>query len=77
MENLLSYRHYAPHHDLLSRQRTPGTMHAYWARGVAVNMSPCHGEDHRFESGRARQVSGANVASTLEVLAGFSQEIRE
>ena len=25
-----------------------------WARGVAVNMSPCHGEDRRFESDRAR-----------------------
>ena len=26
----------------------------FWARGVAVNMSPCRGEDRRFESGRAR-----------------------
>ena len=27
-----------------------------WARGVVVNMSPCHGEDRRFESDRARKV---------------------
>lgn len=27
-----------------------------WPRGVAVNMSPCHGEDRRFESDRGRQV---------------------
>ncbi len=54
---------------LLSRQRTPGTMRRYWARGVAVNMSPCHGEDHRFESGRARRVSEGNPASDLELLA--------
>ena len=26
-----------------------------WPRGVAVNMSPCHGEDRRFESDRGRQ----------------------
>lgn len=26
----------------------------FGARGVAVNMSPCRGEDRRFESGRAR-----------------------
>ena len=24
-------------------------------RGVVVNMSPCHGEDRRFESDRGRQ----------------------
>ena len=28
-----------------------------WTRGVAVNMSPCHGEDRRFESGRVRQIT--------------------
>ena len=26
-----------------------------WARGVVVNMPPCHGGDRRFNSGRARQ----------------------
>lgn len=26
-----------------------------WPRGVVVNMSPCHGEDHRFDPGRGRQ----------------------
>ena len=26
-----------------------------WARSVAVITPPCHGGDHRFESGRARQ----------------------
>ena len=27
-----------------------------WVRGVArSNTSPCHGEDHRFKSGRTRQ----------------------
>ena len=25
-----------------------------WPRGVAVNMSPCHGEDRRFKSDRGR-----------------------
>lgn len=27
----------------------------HWPRGVVVNMSPCHGEDRRFDSGRGRQ----------------------
>jgi hypothetical protein len=26
-------------------------------RGVVVNMSPCHGEDHRFDPGRGRRMS--------------------
>ena len=25
-----------------------------WPRGVAVNMSPCHGEDRQFKSDRGR-----------------------
>lgn len=39
-----------------------------WARGVAVNMSPCHGEDRRFESDRARQ----NIIIVLIILIFFS-----
>ena len=33
-------------------------------RGVAVNMSPCHGEDRQFKSDRGRQV--ASVAQSVE-----------
>ena len=29
-----------------------------WARGVVVNIPPCHGGDRRFDPGRARQMKG-------------------
>ena len=30
-------------------------MRLYWTSGVAVNMSPCHGEDRGFDSRLVRQ----------------------
>lgn len=39
---------------------------AVWARGVAVNMSPCRGEDRRFESGRARTSTSSVRVSNLD-----------
>jgi hypothetical protein len=27
-----------------------------WARGVVVNMLPCHGRDRQFDPGRARRL---------------------
>ena len=32
------------------------TMQRFGARGVVVNMSPCHGEDHRFDPGWGRSI---------------------
>ena len=41
----------------------------FWTSGVAVNMSPCHGEDRGFDSRQIRQrfiyVSGS-VAQLVE-----------
>ncbi len=39
------------------------TSNVQWPRGVAVNMSPCHGEDRRFKSVRGRH---ASVAQSVE-----------
>ena len=33
----------------------------YWSSGVVVNMPPCHGGDHRSESGRDRNGSIAQL----------------
>ena len=38
-------------------------------RGVAVNMSPCHGEDRQFKSDRGRHfffTKNASVAQSVE-----------
>ena len=43
-------------------------------RGVAVNMFSLCGEDHRFESGRARRVSEGNPASDLSYSLQVSEE---
>ncbi|MEK7458090.1 MAG: hypothetical protein AAB612_01200, partial [Patescibacteria group bacterium] len=37
------------------------------------NMSPCHGEDHRFESGRARRV----CANNKEIMAGSTKDTEQ
>ena len=36
-----------------------------WPRGVAVNMSPCHGEDHRFDRSGSPKYENANLAFFL------------
>lgn len=30
----------------------------HWTSGVAINMSPCHGEDREFNSRLVRQFAG-------------------
>ena len=46
---------------------------ASWARGVAVNMSPCHGEDRRFESDRARNNKKRPIYRSFFIIAGLEE----
>ena len=43
----------AKHKTLCYTNGVPSEVHE-WPRGVAVNMSPCHGEDRQFKSDRGR-----------------------
>ena len=37
-----------------------------WTCGVAVNMSPCHGEDREFDSRQVRQITQGPIAQLVE-----------